>query len=147
MCEWVEEACLRGSSGIAILLQPHGKALVDLGIACEEVQENRARNLCDPGTGNGGDGHWPPITEQVKSTGKVVASLPVGNDALVRLITSCACGGAACHLHESFQQNVHGFTCWPACTVLAEEALISVITLDLCLFGDLADIDSRDALE
>src|SRR5712691_1291745 len=36
MCKRIEDACLSGGCRIVVLLETHGKALVDLGIACDE---------------------------------------------------------------------------------------------------------------
>src|SRR5579864_4945722 len=107
MRKWIEEASLCGGSGITILLETHGKALADFGIAREEVEKNLAWNLCYAGTGDGGHSHGTAITEQVKPTGKVISSLAVSNDTLICLVASCACCGAACHFDEPFEQNVH----------------------------------------
>src|SRR6266567_30257 len=166
MREGVEEARLRGSSGITILLQAHSKTLVDLGIAREEGQERLARDFCHACARNGSNRNSTSIAEQIKSTSEVISTLAIGDDALIGLIAASARGSTACHLGEALEQDVHrladrrahkggGITCPPdtvsrPCILgatLAEEDFVAVVAFDLCLFCNLPYIYGRDALE
>src|SRR5712691_6645131 len=112
MRQWIEETRLCRSSGIAILLETHGKALADLGVACEEIQEYGAGNLGHADSCNRSDRHRTAIAEQIKSTCKIVSTLAIGDDTLIRLVTARSCCSAASYLHKAFQQDMHRLALW-----------------------------------
>src|ERR1700676_848456 len=123
----IEDSGRSGAGGIAVLLQAHGKTLVDFGIAFKEREQGTARDFSDTRPSNGGDSDGSTITQQIEATREVVAALTIGDDAFIAFSMACTRGCATRHFDKAFQHNMHRFAYRPARSIFAKEAFVAVV--------------------
>src|SRR5258707_14086678 len=139
--------CASGGSGLQIFAQAPGETLLNVWMAREERQHGLARPLRHATTVDRRHRHRLPIAQKVQSTREVVATLAIGDDALVAPVIAQTSLSLARNFDEAFEQDMQRLALWAALAVLGEEALTTLILAHWRAANDLLYISLCDTLE